>query len=1109
MSTKRKAPVSTIAPKREVDPEWLSPSSPGGVGSSSGWNRPAVRFDWDSKKDDLIFQQLDIDMSSGYTPNPIGGFKDQIGDIFTFFGVTAEGHSVCLHVHGYYPTLFISAEELIGAPIQLPAVAEHLNNLVRQGTGFSDMPHPVINVCEAQRQSIYTYQGDSKRPFLAITVANQRAMARLRGLLEDGCSLYDMQPEVNGRTTFNSDLDPKVRICVDLGIFGCNWLQAPAGKYVRRTEKQMISCVQIEADIYCGDLISHAPELTPEFDGLALAPVRTLSYDIECTAQPGHFPDANVAGDKVIQIANMVKLQGDEFPFIKTIFVLGRCNSVTGAEVISCETEVELLYRWYKFILAVDPDVITGWNINNFDMFYLLTRAQYLSKSMDTKQDRFDLTKFKYLSRLQNFECVSKDQTFTSKQTGQRDSHWTEMPGRVQFDMMQYVQLNFKLRSYSLNAVSLHFLKEQKEDVHHSQIAKLQELGEDGRRRLAIYCLKDALLPMRVMDKLMALVNSVEMARVMGVPMIYLFLRGQQIKVLSQLYRKAKSLDLVIPHLRSRDDGNKYEGATVLEPMTGFYNHNQPVTTLDFSSLYPSIMIAHNLCYSTLLPQKAVSDESINRVCAAHGLTRDDITITPNRDMFVKATRKPGVLPVVLQEVLEARKKAKADLKVETDPVRRAVLDGRQLALKVSANSVYGFTGAQVGKLPCLQISSSVTSYGRQMIEKTKSVVEAQYPGSQVVYGDTDSVMIMFSQKLLKERLAMHADEEHENPLIWASIQLGKEAAVAVSNVFINPIKLEFEKVYAPYLLISRKRYAGYFWTNNSKPDKLDMKGIESVRRDNSNLVAGVVNRSLQLIMEDNVSEAVEYVKATIRSLMLGELDMAQLVISKQLTRPPEKYDSKQAHTELALKLAKRDPNNAPHVGDRIPYVMTIAGSNAKGYEKAEDPLFVLENDIPIDTTYYLEHQLKKPLERIFEPILKGHVSSLFEGAHTSSVKVASISGGGKKGGLAGFVVRRPQCLGCRADIAEGTNPPLCANCRPRTSEIYQRYLNAFNEAQHREIRLNTECQVCSEHRFQATHCSTTDCLIYYARMKARKDVRKSQEALARMDRPAVVEETD
>ena len=334
---------------------------------------------------------------------------------------------------------------------------------------------------------------------------------------------------------------------------------------------------------------------------------------------------------------------------------------------------------------------------------------------------------------------------------------------------MAVLMRDYKLSSYSLNAVCTHFLGEQKEDVHHSiircdisprarQISRLLPLisphlapsrllspslafshllsacvwfvphsvlsdlqggNAETRRRLAVYCLKDAYLPQRLLQKLMCIINYVEMARVTGVPLSYLLTRGQQIKVMSQLYRKVRPMGMLLPVAsRKSQEGDKFEGATVIDPVKGFYK--DPIATLDFASLYPSIMMAHNLCYSTLV-----------RPADKAKLDPETYAKSPTGDCFIKTGHHKGILPQILEELLGARKKAKADMKAEKakgkdmDPLKYAVYDGRQLALKVSANSVYGFTGAQVGQLPCLEISSTVTSYGREMIESTKQQVRA------------------------------------------------------------------------------------------------------------------------------------------------------------------------------------------------------------------------------------------------------------------------------------------------------------------------------------------------------------------------------------------------
>lgn len=487
---------------------------------------------------------------------------------------------------------------------------------------------------------------------------------------------------------------------------------------------------------------------------------------------------------------------GQKKPFVRNVFTLNSCAHIVGSQVLSFDDEKDLLQKWSEFIQEIDPDVVIGYNTTNFDFPYLLDRAKCLG-----------VNKFPFLGRIKGIRTEAKDTKFTSKAFGTRENKAINLEGRLQLDLLQAIQRDYKLRSYTLNSVSAEFLGEQKEDVHHSIITELQNGNEETRRRLAVYCLKDAFLPLRLMDKLMLLFNYTEMARVTGVPFNYILVRGQQIKVVSQLYRRALEQDLVIPVIKSEVMEETYEGATVIEPERGYYD--VPISTLDFTSLYPSIMQAHNLCYTTLLKPEIVQKL---------GLVKDvDYELTPNNDMFVKPSRRKGLLPEILADLLAARKRAKNDLKKETDPFKRAVLDGRQLALKISANSVYGFTGATVGKLPCLQISSSVTAYGRDMIFKTKDFIESHFTvkngykhDAKVIYGDTDSVMIKFGVDSLKEAMV-----------------LGREGAKLVTDLFISPINLDFEKVYFPYLLINKKRYAGLYWTKEDKYDKLDAKGIE------------------------------------------------------------------------------------------------------------------------------------------------------------------------------------------------------------------------------------------------------------------------------------------
>jgi DNA polymerase delta subunit 1 len=163
-------------------------------------------------------------------------------------------------------------------------------------------------------------------------------------------------------------------------------------------------------------------------------------------------------------------------------------------------------------------------------------------------------------------------------------------------------------------------------------------------------------------------------------------------------------------------------------------------------------------------------------------------------------------------------------------------------------------------------------------------------------------------------------------------------------------------------------------------------------------LVRQVVETCLQkILVARDVPGAVSYVQSTIADLLMNRMDLSLLVITKGLTQEVEDYDNKAAHVELARKMKARDPATAPAVGDRIPYVIVKAAKGVKAYEKSEDPIYALENNLPIDCQHYLEHYLSKPLLRIFEPILKNAERELLQGDHTRAISqpTPTAAGGG------------------------------------------------------------------------------------------------------------------
>ena len=802
---------------------------------------------------------------------------------------------------------------------------------------------------------------------------------------------------------------------------------------------------------------------------------------------------------------------------------------------LSFESEQEMLLAWAEFMSAADPDFVTGYNILNFDFPYLLTRAKQLNVH----------GVFATFGKVTKETCECRSSIKENQVQGRRDVTEVKVSGRVLIDMLPVIRGDTKLRSYTLNNVSTTFLDGmKKEDVHHSAISKLQNGTDLQRRKLAKYCLRDAELPLLLMSKLMSFINLVEMARVTGVPLNLLLQRAQQIRVQSMLLWKSAETYFLVPCFPKKDDDLEDEewiGAEVIDPKRGFYV--DPIATLDFASLYPSIMIAHNLCYSTWIEKK----ESISK----HQLTEDQYSITPHGSMFVKENVQPGVLPTILKELLKARSHAKSLMKDEKDPFKKAIYNGRQLALKVSANSVYGFTGAQKGVLPLLPISQSVTSYGRTMLDHTKARVEEIYRienghpfDASVIYGDTDSVMVKFGDSSLE-----------------TCMKKGKEAAEIISKDFSAPIKLEFEKCYWPYLLENRKRYSGGLWTRLDKMDKIDTKGIDTTRREKCMLVKNLMQQVLECILiQRDVEKAKTLVKEVVRDLFLGRVDIGQLIMRKSLNKSAEAkdYSTKVAHVEMVERMRKRDPTNAPRLGDAVFYVYVCEVSKAKSYQYFEDPMYVIENKLPVDYRRYVEKQLRNPLTKIFsllmapeqtsqlfpvlppypveiknqamltsassppsrlplllktsqkcykcnfklkkreekkgickqcEPQIKKKVNALFVGEHTRKLSLLSMKTNGCQYGILKYAVKNKTCQGCKCLLAGSASRGLCQVCEKDRIQITNERKQNFENKTEESKKMHDICETCQGGTpYDDIQCSNYECEHFFKRVKIDED---------------------
>ena len=402
---------------------------------------------------------------------------------------------------------------------------------------------------------------------------------------------------------------------------------------------------------------------------------------------------------------------------------------------------------------------------------------------------------------------------------------------------------------------------------------------------------------------------------------------------------------------------NGYEGATVLEAQKGAYY--TPITALDFEALYPSIMVAHNLCYSTLIMNPKYEDKE----------RYPDLEIeTFGQFKFVQNV--PSLLPSILTELKQFRKQAKKDMAKSSGSLKQ-MYNGKQLAYKISMNSVYGFTGASKGMLPCVPIASSVTRKGRIMIDDTKKYVEDNFPGAKVRYGDTDSVMVEFD-----------VGDRKGDEAIKYSWELGVKAASECTHLFKKPNNLELEKVYCPYFLYSKKRYAAKLWTQdedgNMNMDYIDVKGLQLVRRDNTPHMREVCKELLDVVLESSDTgppKALALQRAI--ELLEGDVSNERLVLSQQLG---DSYKSENlSHVQVRNKMRERQPGSEPQSGDRVPYILIKTHDpRAKAYEKAEDPKYAIDNNLPIDYPYYFLNKFLNPVCDLIEPLFNDPREEIF-----------------------------------------------------------------------------------------------------------------------------------
>jgi len=488
-------------------------------------------------------------------------------------------------------------------------------------------------------------------------------------------------------------------------------------------------------------------------------------------------------GDKIIQIGTTVHIYGNDEIIYKSIISLNSCDDIDGTNVISCNTERDLLLKWKNEIIKLNPDIIIGYNIWGFDMEYIWIRAN--ENNIEKKFARG-------FGRTIDREIKLIEQKLSSSALGDNILKLFDMDGIVTIDLLKVMQREHKLDSYKLDNVASIFIGSKKDDLKPKEIFEKFKGGSDDRCIIAKYCIQDCILVNKLLHKLKIIENHSGMGNVCLVPLNYLFKRGQGIKIYSLITNECMKRGFVIPvkkYVINDIDIDGYEGAIVLEPKEGIYL-DEPIVVFDYGSLYPSSMISRNLSHDTFILDNKyldIDDPNIEIITVNYdlyeGLGDKKIKVGIKECKFAKyKDGRKGIIPDILTVLLEERKKTRnkieyktviktdgneiigniyednekeiiilssidkikytiskkeiRDIKDTYNKFEKDVFDALQSAYKVTANSLYGQIGAKTSPIYLKDIAACTTATGREMIMLAKEYVEKNYD-ADVIYGDS------------------------------------------------------------------------------------------------------------------------------------------------------------------------------------------------------------------------------------------------------------------------------------------------------------------------------------------------------------------------------------
>lgn len=802
-------------------------------------------------------------------------------------------------------------------------------------------------------------------------------------------------------------------------------------------------------------------------------------------------------------------------------------DGIAGCNVDVFPEERDLLNNLISAVCSIDPDILVGWEIQLGSLGFLAERAAYLGIGLLKRISRTLPHELNHPRKVpvddssqMLAEASSADDVGEVSENNWSHTHASGIHavGRIVLNLWRLMRAEVKLNNYSLEAVADEVLRRKIPLIPNGILNRWFATGPGrGRHRCIEYISTRARINLEIMNQLDLVNRTSELARVFGIDFFSVLSRGSQYRVESMLLRLAHTQNYL-----AISPGNQQVASQpameclplVMEPESAFYP--DPVVVLDFQSLYPSMIIAYNLCYSTCLGKVFPSKSNVLGVSSysadPHTLVdlKNQLLLTPNGVLYVQPEIRKGVLPRLLEEILSTRIMVKQAMKKlgPSEQVLHRIFNARQLALKLIANVTYGYTAAGFsGRMPCAELADSIVQCGRRTLETAISFVN-QHPlwKARVVYGDTDSMFVLLKGRSREE-----------------AFRIGKEIASSITAMNPDPVTLKFEKVYQPCFLLTKKRYVGYSYESPEQNEPIfDAKGIETVRRDTCPAVAKILEQSIRIMFEEqDLTKVRSYLERQWTRLLSGKVSIRDFIFAKEVrlgtysarasTLPPAAI--------VATKAMLSDPRAEPRYAERVPYVVIHGEPGARLADMVIDPYGLLEVGSPyrLNELYYITKQIIPALQRVFGLLgadLNNWFSEMPRPIRPTLAKRQSASGHGlfsrdgrfiwlglnnkasSKGGRIDTYYMSSHCSIC-GDLIQGSET-FCENCLKNEAVVATVVAGRTSKLEREIQHLAAICGHCGGADWiveSGVKCISLACPVLYERRKIQRELRVVSES--------------